>query len=131
VTQRIKIINETAWRDTSHCSKTCSKILHAYRAVAIMSRKQVTKYFRVAKKYCAQWQLKGSRCLTHNLCAIFIGFTQHDNCAIAIANIIKSLSSKLLSFLSSLYNRPLFCHPDAEDNGDNQEKAERCTADLR
>jgi len=28
-----------------------------YRAVAITSRKHVTKHFRVAKKYCAQWQL--------------------------------------------------------------------------
>ena len=61
-----------------------------YRAVAIMSRKHVTRHFRVAKKYCAQWQLKGSRCLTHNLCAIFIGFTRHDNCTIAIVNIIKA-----------------------------------------
>jgi len=42
------------------------------------------------KKYCAQWQLKGSRCLTHDLCAIFVGFTQRDNCAIAIVNIIKA-----------------------------------------
>ena len=42
------------------------------------------------KKYCAQWQLKGSRCLTHDLCAIFIGFTQRDNCTIAIVNIIKT-----------------------------------------
>ena len=42
------------------------------------------------KKYCAQWQLKGSRCLTHDLCATFIGFTQRDNCAIAIVNIIKA-----------------------------------------
>ena len=60
------------------------------RAVAITSWKHVTKHFRVAKKYCAQWQLKGSRCLTHDLCAIFIGFTQRDNCAIAIVNIIKA-----------------------------------------
>jgi len=30
------------------------------------------------EKYCAQWQLKGSRCLTHDLCAIFVGFTQRD-----------------------------------------------------
>ena len=76
----------------------------------ITSRKHVTKHFRMAKKYCAQWQLKGNRCLTHDLCAIFVEFTQRDN-----------LSSKLLSFMSSLYNRPLFCHTDAEDNGDNQE----------
>ena len=62
----------------------------ANRAVAITSRKHVTKHFCVAKKYCAQWQLKGSRCLTHDLCAIFIGFTQCDNCAIAIVNIIKA-----------------------------------------
>ena len=60
-----------------------------YKAVAITSRKHVAKHFRVAKKYCAQWQLKGSRCLTHDLCTIFIGFTQRDNCAIAIVNIIK------------------------------------------
>jgi len=47
----------------------------------------MTKYFREAKKYCAQWQLKGNWGLTHNLYAIFIGFTQHNNCAIAIVNI--------------------------------------------
>ena len=41
------------------------------------------------KKYCAEWQLTGSRCLTHDLCAIFVGFTQRDNCAIAIVNIIE------------------------------------------
>ena len=52
------------------------------------------------EKYCAHLQLKGSRCLTHNLCAIFIGFTQHNNCAIAIVNTKKSLSSKLLLFSS-------------------------------
>ena len=45
--------------------------------------KHVTKHFRVAKKCCA-WQLKGTR----DLCAIFIGFTQCDNFAIAIINII-------------------------------------------
>jgi len=61
-----------------------------YRAVAITSQKHVTKHFCVAKNYCAQWQLKGSRYLTHDLCAIFIGFTQRDNCAIAIVNIIKA-----------------------------------------
>ena len=37
-----------------------------------------------------QRQLKGNRCLSHDLCAIFIGFTQRDNCAIAIVNIIKT-----------------------------------------
>ena len=42
------------------------------------------------KKYCAQWKLKGSQCLTHDLCAIFVGFTQRDNCAIAIVNTIKA-----------------------------------------
>ena len=61
-----------------------------YRAVAITSRKHVTKHFVWQKKYCAQWQLKGSRCLTHDLCAIFVGFTQRDNCTIAIVNIIKA-----------------------------------------
>jgi len=61
-----------------------------YRAVVITSRKHVTKHFCVAKKYCAQWQLKGSRCLAHNLCAIFVGFTQRDNCTIATVNIIKA-----------------------------------------
>jgi len=61
-----------------------------YRAVAITSRKHMTKHFRVAKKYCAQWQLKGSRCLTHDLYAIFVGFTQYDNYAIAIVNILKA-----------------------------------------
>ena len=98
--------------------------------LAITSRKNVTKHFRMAKKYCAQWQLNGSWCLTDNLCAIFTGSTQRDNCAIVAVNIIKNLSSKLLSFLSSLYNRSLFCHIDTEDDGDNREKAERFTADL-
>ena len=60
-----------------------------YRAVAITLRKRMTKHFHVAKKYCAQWQLKWSQCQTHDLCAIFIGFTQRDNCDIAIVNIIK------------------------------------------
>jgi len=41
-----------------------------YRALAITSWKHVTKHFRMAKKYCAQWQLNGSRCLTHDLCAL-------------------------------------------------------------
>ena len=63
------------------------RVLHnaltVYRALDITSRKHVTKY-------CAQWQLKGSRCLTHDLCAIFTGFTQRDNCAIAKVNIIKT-----------------------------------------
>jgi len=68
----------------------CTWCADQYRAVAITSRKHVTKHFHVAKKYCAQWQLKGSRCLTHDLCSIFIGFTQRDNCAIAIVNIIKA-----------------------------------------
>jgi len=39
------------------------------------------------KKYCAQWQLKGSRCLTHDICEIFVGFTQRTNCAITIINL--------------------------------------------
>jgi len=56
--------------------------LASYRALAITSQKHVTKHFRIAKKYCAQWQL--------NLCAIFTGSTQHDNCAIATVNIIKT-----------------------------------------
>jgi len=71
----------------------------------------VTKHFFVAKKYCAQWQLKGSRCLTPNVCTIFIGFTQRDNCTMVISYYIehnKSLSSKLLSFLSSLYSECSF-----------------------
>jgi len=33
----------------------------------------------MAKKYCAQWQLNRSRCLTHDLGAVITGFTQHDN----------------------------------------------------
>ena len=64
------------------------------------------------------------KCLTYNLCAIFTGFTQHNSCVIATINIIKNLSSKLLLFLSSLYNQSLFCHTLMKDNGDNQEKAE-------
>jgi len=50
----------------------------------------MTKHFRMAKKYCTQWQLNGIWCLTHNLCAIFTGSTQHDNCAIATFNITKT-----------------------------------------
>ena len=61
-----------------------------YRVLAITSRKHVTKHFHMAKKYCAQWQLNGSWCLTHNLCAIFTGSTQRDNCAIVTVNIIKT-----------------------------------------
>jgi len=38
-----------------------------------------------------------------------------------IVNIIKAERSKLLSFLSSLFNQALFCQADTEDNGDNQE----------
>jgi len=30
--------------------------LSAYRAVAVTSRKHVTKHFSVAKRHCAQWQ---------------------------------------------------------------------------
>ena len=59
-----------------------------YRTLAITSRKHVIKHFRMAKKYCAQWQMNGSWCLTHNLCAILTGSTQCDNCAIATVNII-------------------------------------------
>jgi len=33
---------------------------------------------------------KPSWCLTHNLCAIFTGSTQHYYCAIATVNIIKT-----------------------------------------
>ena len=88
-----------------------------------LRHKNVTKHFCVAKKYCAQWQLNWSRCLTHDLCAKFSGFTQHDNCAIVTVNLISSS----FSFLSSLYNRSLFCHTDTEDNRDNRE---RFTADL-
>jgi len=60
------------------------------RALAITSRKHVTKNFRMAKKYCPQWQLNGSQSLTHDLCAIFTGSTQRDNCAIVIVNIIET-----------------------------------------
>ena len=42
----------------------------------------------------------------------------------------KNLSSKLLSFLSSLYNRSLSCHTDTEDNENNWKKVERFRADL-
>ena len=45
-----------------------------YRALAI----HVTKHLCMARKYCAQWQLNRSRCLTHDLCAVFTGFTQRD-----------------------------------------------------
>ena len=95
-----------------------------------VSKTWLSQHFRMAKMYCAQWQLNGSQCLTHGLCAIFTGFTQCDNCTIATVNIIQNLSSKL-SFLSSLYNNSLFCHTNTEDNGANREKAERFTADLR
>ena len=51
----------------------------------------MTKHFHImAKKYCAQWKLNGSQCLTHDLFAIFAGFTQHDNCTIETVNIIKA-----------------------------------------
>jgi len=83
-----------------------------------MSRKFLTKHFHVAKKYCAQQQLNGSQCLTHDFCAIFTGFTQHENCAIATVNLIKTFIPSFFSFLSSLCNRALFCHADMEDNGD-------------
>jgi len=35
----------------------------------------MTKLMCGKKKYCAQQQLNGSWCLTHDLCAIFTGFT--------------------------------------------------------
>jgi len=76
---------------SSHHSPPMLTILISHTALAITSRKHVTKHFRVAKKYCAQWQLNGSWCLTYNLCAIFTGSTQHDNCAIVTVNIIKTL----------------------------------------
>ena len=56
----------------------------------ITSQNHMTKHFCVAEKYCAQLLLNGSHCLTHDLGAIFIGFTQCDNCAIVIVNIIKA-----------------------------------------
>ena len=73
------------------------------------------------KKYCAQWQRKGSRCLTHNLCAIFIGFNQRDNCAVAIVNIIKASVPSCSRFWVHCTTDHSFCHTDVEDNGDNQE----------
>ena len=82
--------------------------------------KQVTKHFREAKKYCAQWQLKGSRRLTHNLCTIF-GFTQRDDCAIAIVNIIKAQVPSCSRFWVHCTTDHSFYHTDVEDNGDNQE----------
>jgi len=48
----------------------------------------VTKHLCVAKKDCAQQQLNGSWFLTHDLCAVFTGFTQDDNCAVVPVNII-------------------------------------------
>ena len=65
--------------------------------------KHVTKHFRVEKKYCAQQQLKGIRCLTHNLCAIFIGFTQHDNCAIAMLKFQAALVSEFIVQPTTLF----------------------------
>lgn len=47
----------------------------------------------------------------HCLCKIHWIMQRH---ACAIADSTKSPSSKLLSFLSSLYNRPLLCHKDVE-----------------
>ena len=80
----------------------------------------MTKHFHVTKKYCAQWQLNGSQCLTHDLCAIFIGSTQHNNCTIVTVNIIK-FQAALDSESLYMYNRALTCNADMEDNRDNQE----------
>ena len=72
----------------------------SHGAVAITSPKKKNKKKKThdkallcGKKYCAQCQLKVSWCLTHNLCAISIGFIQCDNCAIALySNTIKACS---------------------------------------
>ena len=117
--QSRSISNNNGEREFTISMLSLNDCTYMYRALAITSWKHVTKHFRMAKKYCAQWQLNGSWCLTHNLCAIFTGSTQrYSN-----SQHNKNLSSKLLSFLSSLYNRPLFCHTDTEDNGDNREKS--------
>ena len=58
-----------------------------YRALAITSRKHKTKHFHMAKKYCAQWQLDGSRCLTHNLSAYIHWIYTVQYCTIATVNL--------------------------------------------
>ena len=70
---------------------TCVKILpYTIRECLQLCHKNMAKHFRMAKIYCAQWQLNGGQCLTHDLCAIYTGFTQCDNCTIATVYIIKT-----------------------------------------
>ena len=83
-------------------------------------------------------------CLVHILCSVTIKapHISHETvlhtatlsfysvCERRTRNRQRGYYTKLLSFLSSLYNGSLFCHTDTEDNGNNQEKVGRFTADL-
>jgi len=64
------------------------QLISFYRAVAITSQTR-DKALLCGKKVLYS-MATASRRLTHDLCAIFIGFTQCNNCAIAIINIIKA-----------------------------------------
>ena len=88
--QSRSISNNNGEREFTISMLSLNDCTYMYRALAITSWKHVTKHFRMAKKYCAQSQLNRSWCLTHNLCAIFTGSTQRNNCAIATVNVIKT-----------------------------------------
>ena len=79
----------TCWQYS--ISDWCSLLLFSWSSCNYITKQNAWQSTSVWQKYCAQWQLNITRCLTHNLCAISIGFTQCDNCTIALySNTIKA-----------------------------------------